>query len=586
MAYPFVLSQQSISQGRNMFLFCFRDHPLGIMNGGWNLAHHKMTIQTFYRWLDIIDDHYRDRSASDFRLRLVKMRRFDVLRYVLECTEGPSLPRDSVELLQPGVYGPFIEDEPYQGKVGDNFSPLTFRGMEQGSGRMGEELGQDVNRENKMPQHIIDAVTTRDGGVCSVTGRTDTPTSIIWIFPPSLAYMSYQRRDSGKHNLYERYRTVDNAITLCTSLMEPFMENMFSVDIEDNNHIVTFCDVAARSPRAPSLPSHVSRFSSPASAFWYLNFKWTLRFYFTGGDVSFEEHDMDPDDLMDDLVEDRADLTDEKWQSGVGAEVLAEFMEQTLCVKRAQGGYGSDNEFDEGSVGAGSFEKYTSSSAVAPKDSSRRIETYLIVRIDAAERRIGDGIVAGEGPTPDVKVLPIPSGRISLRRAYIRWYASTRAFLILGAAEGVLPWATLWVLLTIAENFTAFGKHWFTRNAIFITFGTLCIMQPMWVHFALNNPREWQWVLTLSALSGILLQVQDFRDIVGDRATGRNMLPLALGERSSRRVMAVLFALNALFTSVLAYRILQGTSKEYDHQTYMMFTYLFFPGPEAVLPII
>ncbi|KAF7374542.1 UbiA prenyltransferase [Mycena sanguinolenta] len=113
---------------------------------------------------------------------------------------------------------------------------------------------------------------------------------------------------------------------------------------------------------------------------------------------------------------------------------------------------------------------------------------------------------------------PIPSGRITLQGAYIRWYASTAAFLILGAAEGVLHWTVLWVLLTIAQNFTAFGKHWFTRNAVFISLGTLCIMQPMWVQFAPNNPREWQWVLTLSVLSGILFQVQDFRDIVGDRA--------------------------------------------------------------------
>ncbi|KAJ6526402.1 hypothetical protein B0H19DRAFT_1275758 [Mycena capillaripes] len=173
---------------------------------------------------------------------------------------------------------------------------------------------------------------------------------------------------------------------------------------------------------------------------------------------------------------------------------------------------------------------------------------------------------------------PIPSGRISLRGAYGRWYASTGAFLILGAGEGVMPWTVLWVLLTIAQNFTGFGKHWFTRNAVFISLGTLCIMQPI----------------------GILFQVQDFRDIVGDRATGRNTLPLALGERSSRRVMAVLFALIPVFFSVvdftsgywsyglglgmlyLAYRILQGASKEYDHQTYMMFTYLFFCGGIAV----
>ncbi|KAJ6481600.1 UbiA prenyltransferase family-domain-containing protein [Mycena vulgaris] len=195
---------------------------------------------------------------------------------------------------------------------------------------------------------------------------------------------------------------------------------------------------------------------------------------------------------------------------------------------------------------------------------------------------------------------PIPSGRVSLRGAYIRWYASTGAFLILGAAEGVMPWTVLWVLLTIAQNFTGFGKHWFTRNAVFISLGTLCIMQPMWVQFAPMSPREWRWVLTLSVLSGILFQVQDFRDIVGDRATGRNTLPLALGERNSRCVMTVLFALTPLFCSVvgftsgywgygfglgmlyLAHRILQGASKDYDHQTYMMFTYLFFCGCIAV----
>ncbi|KAJ6530600.1 hypothetical protein B0H19DRAFT_1082333 [Mycena capillaripes] len=135
---------------------------------------------------------------------------------------------------------------------------------------------------------------------------------------------------------------------------------------------------------------------------------------------------------------------------------------------------------------------------------------------------------------------PIPSGLMSLRGAYSRWYASTDAFIILGAEQGVRPWTALWVLLTIAQNFTGFGKQWFThalafapgvtRNAVFISLGTLCIMQPMWVQFAPNNPREWRWV-------------QDLRDIVGDRATGRNTL--ALGEPSSRCVMAVLFALTS-----------------------------------------
>ncbi|KAJ7816200.1 hypothetical protein B0H14DRAFT_2845105 [Mycena olivaceomarginata] len=330
-----------------MFLFCFAEYPLVLMNGGWNLSHHRMTIQTFYRWLDIIDDHYRDRNLN-FQLRKINLRRFDVLRYVVDSSEGPMLPRDSVEFLQPGVYGPFLDGQPYRGQVGNSFHPSTLRGLEQRAGRMGEDIGMDLNRHNKMPQDVSDAVTTRDGGVCCVTGRADLPTSVIWAFPPSLAYMSYQERDGGKEGLYEAYRTVDNAITLCTALIEPFMENMFSVDIEDNSHIITFLDLPTRVPTAPSVPSHLPRHCPSASltaTFWHLHFN---------GPSAFEPQDPHPQDLMDDLVEDCADLQDAKWQSGIGAEVLAEFLQQQMCIKSAHEGF--DDEYDdesEGSVDSG-----------------------------------------------------------------------------------------------------------------------------------------------------------------------------------------------------------------------------------------
>lgn len=65
-----------------------------------------MTIQTFYRWLDIIEDHDPD-YEQDFQLRKITLKRFDVCRYILESTEGPSLPRDSIELLEPGMYSAF-----------------------------------------------------------------------------------------------------------------------------------------------------------------------------------------------------------------------------------------------------------------------------------------------------------------------------------------------------------------------------------------------------------------------------------------------------------------------------------------------
>ncbi|KAF8213949.1 hypothetical protein K438DRAFT_1802611 [Mycena galopus ATCC 62051] len=268
MSYPFILSQRSISQQRDMFLFSFFQYPYVLMSGGWNLARHGMTVQKFYRWLDIIDDHSLDRNIN-FQLRKINVTRSDILTYVVASAEGPMLRRDSVELLEPGVYGPFLDGKPYRGKVGDNPPLYTFREWERGPGRRGEDITIDMNRENRMPQAIIDAVARRDRGVCCVTGRADLPTSITWAFLPALAYESYQDRDFGKEGLHEAYRTVENAITLCTQLLEPFMENMFSVDIEPHRCL-------RRSPQqSPPLPLNLRR-QSASSEFWHLHFKWTL----------------------------------------------------------------------------------------------------------------------------------------------------------------------------------------------------------------------------------------------------------------------------------------------------------------------
>ncbi|KAJ7930254.1 hypothetical protein B0H13DRAFT_1962184 [Mycena leptocephala] len=344
MSYPFVLSQRCISQKRDMFLFCLQQYPVALMSGGWNLARHHISIETFYRWLDIIDDHYRDRNVN-FQLRRINLTRLNVLRYIVDTADGPFLPRDSTELLSPGVY----DGQPYSGRVGNLFHRTTFQERERQAllecpGMPSQD--PSINVHNEMPQVIIDAAIQRDGGVCCVTGRADLPVSIIWVFPPSLAYESYQQRDSNKEGLHELYRTVENAITLCTELTGPFTENMFSVDFEDNNRIVTFVDLPQEAdPSGPPLrlATHLPRLSA-SKMFWHLHFKWSLRVHFLGGDVSLEVQDPDPNDLMDELVEDRADLNDPKWHSGVGGEVWEEFLGQTLAAKQAM--YDSEDDED------------------------------------------------------------------------------------------------------------------------------------------------------------------------------------------------------------------------------------------------
>ncbi|KAJ6605948.1 hypothetical protein B0H10DRAFT_586481 [Mycena sp. CBHHK59/15] len=181
-------------------------------------------------------------------------------------------------------------------------------------------------KSSSMPQPtVVDAATDRDRGVCCLTGRADLPARIIWAFPPTLAYESYIERDWTEDGLHETYRTVDNAFTLRVALIEPFTQNMFSVDVKDHSRVVAFQDL----PSAPPLPSHLPR-PSVSDFFWHLHFKRTLGIHILGGDPSTELENT-AYDLMDEFAEDVADLNEPKWHSGVGAEVLEEWLKQRFA---------------------------------------------------------------------------------------------------------------------------------------------------------------------------------------------------------------------------------------------------------------
>ncbi|KAJ7097675.1 hypothetical protein C8R44DRAFT_811912 [Mycena epipterygia] len=109
---------------------------------------------------------------------------------------------------------------------------------------------------------------------------------------------------------------------------------------------------------------------------------------------------------------------------------------------------------------------------------------------------------------------PLSSGRVSLQGAYIRWYVTTAAHLVVGAAWGVLPWTVLW--------------HWTTKNLLFMSVGSFCLLQAAWELVAPITAHEWRWVLLLSGVFGIIASVQDMRDVEGDKIAGRRTLPIFL----------------------------------------------------------
>ncbi|WP_392532897.1 UbiA family prenyltransferase [Nostoc sp. C117] len=194
---------------------------------------------------------------------------------------------------------------------------------------------------------------------------------------------------------------------------------------------------------------------------------------------------------------------------------------------------------------------------------------------------------------------PLVIGLVSPRGAFIRWVLSMIAFSLVGWWFGVLEWALLWEICIILNNFGSWDKHWISKNII-MGFGTVAQLAAAFQLVAPLSPIAWRWILMLAGVWLTISAVQDLRDIEGDRAIGRNTMPIAFGETASRVILSLGFGLLPFATHLLlmmpvgttvkvllcdiglavlsltvAVRIIFYRSPQSDHHTYMLFTYWF-----------
>lgn len=197
---------------------------------------------------------------------------------------------------------------------------------------------------------------------------------------------------------------------------------------------------------------------------------------------------------------------------------------------------------------------------------------------------------------------PIPSGLLTIEGAWFRWIMSMILFPVLGwglRGEVLLKWAIAWQVLLVAYNFFGLDKHWLLKNLVFITLGTMTQMGAAWEIVQPLAEDSWRIILTVSVLFGVTLNLQDLRDVGGDKKAGRKTLPIVIGVLSTRWVLcvAVLFipavmrlslqpnieilmtlsveVLLAFLNIVVAHRVVRLRTKESDHRTYMIHTYWF-----------
>ncbi|KAF7290612.1 hypothetical protein MIND_01301400 [Mycena indigotica] len=320
--YVFKLSKKSTTDRRNMFLFSVDPDNYSVyMFGGWNLDRHpRMTIRTFYRWLDLILARRAfPEGPYDFELRVFQVQERYPLHYGLNdrAALGPAIARDAEGAMPPGVYAAFYpgSDKVYWfGAKADMRAVRSLQDiLENKYGKLSREQIEALATEYMhISAPIAEQVKQRDNNRCFFTGRTDVLTVQVIVIPANQV--------TGE--------SVDNVITISSELVDAFRRNALSVDYDNEAYRTVVFAVLSPDPEVNArLISLVQSntvctpATAPALAAEFLrhHFMWTLRVHFEGGDIRGDYSETIIDELMVELAED-GDFSDERWKAGEGIE--------------------------------------------------------------------------------------------------------------------------------------------------------------------------------------------------------------------------------------------------------------------------
>jgi 4-hydroxybenzoate polyprenyltransferase len=188
---------------------------------------------------------------------------------------------------------------------------------------------------------------------------------------------------------------------------------------------------------------------------------------------------------------------------------------------------------------------------------------------------------------------------VTIEQAQTRRYVAMVLFSLFGLFTGTLGWALTWQIGCILYEYCGGARHWYFKTFL----GGIGVTSEVGAAWQLAQ-REipavtWTWIAVIGLYLIVLLAVQDFRDMVGDRALGRKTMPLLFGEMPSRYIVAagfmgypllvhyVLMLPAGLTPMVLFWDLLLGgcawglagrtlwlRNPQADHKTYVLYTVL------------
>ncbi|MGY4102889.1 UbiA family prenyltransferase [Nocardia sp. R16R-3T] len=190
---------------------------------------------------------------------------------------------------------------------------------------------------------------------------------------------------------------------------------------------------------------------------------------------------------------------------------------------------------------------------------------------------------------------PLVVGLVTPLGAKWRLVWATSAFLVLGAVLQVLEWTVLWIVACTFHNLLGGARALWGKNAAMVA-GTVAQLAAAWQIVTPLTAAAWTWIAAIAIPLGVLVSLQDLRDIDGDMAVGRRTAAVVFGEMACRRFFAAAFAVYpiaihflvyrnappaaallgmvaALLSLVIAYRVLRYRNRRADHITYLLYTY-------------
>lgn len=136
---------------------------------------------------------------------------------------------------------------------------------------------------------------------------------------------------------------------------------------------------------------------------------------------------------------------------------------------------------------------------------------------------------------------PLPQGLVTVKETQYRMVIYNIGFLLIAWPLHILWLAIAWQIVTFMLCKWGFSDHWFTKNPVCITLGTITLLAAEWRIVDVWDKGVWAYIIVLSLWAGFGLPLQDMRDQVGDRLMGRKTLPLAIGDTNARWALSIYF---------------------------------------------